>query len=235
MTSQTRQPVLLGHNIGIKFDQHWLYQGVNFQLGQQRMLAVIGDNGVGKTTLLRAILGQQQLTTGELVWTNPATVVRYVPQERPNVADFPLYIADFVELSYDQGWRPWLSRAEKQQLTHILKDTHLTSLARRRIDRASGGERQRAYLAQALLVNPSVLILDEATANLDNVAKYELMDVVRHYRDHHHLSIIMISHDLDIVKEYADDYLLLSAQDSEFGSVAELDTSRLKVGNQDHA
>lgn len=235
MSEQTKQAVLLGRNIGIKFDQHWLYQGVNFRLDQQRMLAVIGDNGVGKTTLLRAILGQQKLTTGQLIWSNPQTVVRYVPQERPNVADFPLYIADFVELSYDHGWRPWLSKVEKGQLNHILQDTHLTKLARRRIDRASGGERQRAYLAQALLVNPSVLILDEATANLDNVAKYELMDVVRHYRDHHHLSIIMISHDLDIVKEYADDYLLLAPQDSEFGPVASLDTSRLKVGNQDHA
>ncbi|MBS0948877.1 ATP-binding cassette domain-containing protein [Weissella minor] len=227
--------VLTGTDVGIKFGQRWLYRHVNFELRNQRVLAVIGDNGVGKTTLIRAILEQQKLTEGQLNWTNQKPVVRYVPQERPDAQDFPLRISEFVCLSFDQGWQPWQTKAEKAQIAHILEDTNLVKLANRRIDRASGGERQRAYLAQALLVNPGVLILDEATANLDNVAKYELMDVVRHYRDHHQLSIIMISHDLEIIQEYADDYLLLKPDGSEFGKVKDLDVTQLEVGNQDHA
>ncbi|MBM7616864.1 zinc/manganese transport system ATP-binding protein [Weissella uvarum] len=227
--------VLTGENIGIKFGERWLYQHVNFELRDQRVLAVIGDNGVGKTTLIRSILGQQKLTTGQLTWTQPKPTVRYVPQERPDAQDFPLRIAEFVGLSFDQGMRPWRTQKENTQLQHILNDTNLAQMANRRIDRASGGERQRAYLAQALLVNPGVLILDEATANLDNIAKYELMDVVRHYRDHHQLSIIMISHDLEIIQEYADDYLLLKPQGSEFGLVKDLDITQLEAGNQDHA
>lgn len=226
--------VVKGAGVGIAFGDRWLYREVDFELRKKRVLAVIGDNGAGKTTLIRALLGQQSLTAGNLMWEDDDNVIRYVPQERPDAQNFPLQIADFVALSNDQGWRPWMTTAEKAHLAHILADTNLTKLAKQRIDLASGGERQRAYLAQALLSDPSVLILDEATANLDNVAKYELMNVVRHYRDHHDLSIVMISHDLDIIKEYADDYLLLRSDRSEFGSVADLDVHQLEMGASHH-
>ncbi|MCW0953416.1 ATP-binding cassette domain-containing protein [Weissella ceti] len=226
--------VVKGAGVGIAFGDRWLYREVDFELRKKRVLAVVGDNGTGKTTLIRALLGQQQITAGELIWETSDNVVRYVPQERPDAQNFPLQIADFVALSNDQGWRPWMTQAEKAHLAHILEDTNLTKLAKQRIDLASGGERQRAYLAQALLADPDVLILDEATANLDNVAKFELMDVVRHYRDHHDLSIVMISHDLDIIQKYADDYLLLRPDSSEFGSVAELDIHKLEMGKNNH-
>jgi zinc/manganese transport system ATP-binding protein len=224
--------LLTGRDIGIKVDERWLYREVDFHLAQKRMLAIVGDNGVGKTTLLQAILGQRKLTEGELQWhteNGKQPTIRYVPQYRPDMQAFPLYIKDFVALSFDRGLRPWLSAQEKHQLQHILEDTNLLALAERRIDTASGGERQRAYLAQALAQNPQILILDEATANLDNSAKYELMDVVKHYRDHHDLTIIMVSHDLDIVSDYGDDYLLLTPHGNEFGDCKDADLARLKV------
>jgi len=226
--------VVKGNDVGISFGDRWLYRNVDFELKKKSMLAIVGDNGAGKTTLVRALLGQQPLSEGELTWESGQNVVRYVPQERPDAQNFPLHIADFVALSYDHGWHPWMSAQEKKHLVHILADTNLTELAKQRIDLASGGERQRAYLAQALLANPDVLILDEATANLDNAAKFELMDVVRYYRDHHDLSVIMISHDLDIIKEYADDYLLLRPEGSVFGPASELDVSQLEMGQRDH-
>lgn len=226
--------VVKGEGIGIAFGDRWLYQNVDFELQNKRVLAIVGDNGTGKTTLIRALLGQQALTEGTLTWEEPNSVIRYVPQERPDAQNFPLQISDFVALSNDRGWRPWMTKNEKKHLAHILEDTNLTALGQQRIDLASGGERQRAYLAQALLANPDVLVLDEATANLDNVAKFELMDVVRHYRDHHDLSIVMISHDLEIIQQYADDYLLLGPNGGEFGPVSDLDVHKLEVGRQTH-
>lgn len=227
--------LLTGKNIGIYIDEEdrWLYRGVNFTFNEQRMLALVGENGVGKTTLLKTILGQRKTTEGELVWHTPngqQPEIRYVPQYRPDMQAFPLYIKDFVALSFDTGMRPWLTADEKKKLAHILDDTNLTEMANRRIDTASGGERQRAYLAQALARNPQVLILDEATANLDNAAKYELMNVVKHYRDHHSLSVIMVSHDFDIVREYADDYLYLTPDRYEFGDCTEMQLDQMKAG-----
>ncbi|WP_246163903.1 hypothetical protein [Weissella coleopterorum] len=77
--------------------------------------------------------------------------------------------------------------------------------------------------------NPDILILDEATANLDQSAKFELMDVVKHYRDHHNLSVIMVSHDLEIIRAYADDYLRLKPNGSDFGACQNL---KLHEGEQ---
>ena len=91
--------VLEGKDIGIKFGKRWLYRHVNFELKSQHVLAVIGDNGVGKTTLIRAILEQQKLTEGALTWPDKKPVIRYVPQERPDAQDFPLRISEFVSLS----------------------------------------------------------------------------------------------------------------------------------------
>lgn len=229
--------LLTGSNIGMQFGDRWLYKNVDFKLENGHVLALIGDNGVGKTTLLRALLGQLPLSAGQFDWqtSEVARAISYVPQYRPDMQAFPLRISDFVALSFDHGMRPWLTATEKEKLSHVLADTHLTNLAKSRIDTASGGERQRAYLAQALVQNPNVLILDEATANLDNVAKFELMDVIRDYQTHHDITVIMVSHDLEIIQRYADDYLLLTPQGSEFGEIAKLDISKLKVGNQDHA
>ncbi|MCM0582494.1 ATP-binding cassette domain-containing protein [Weissella diestrammenae] len=224
--------LLEGHQIGINFDGRWLYQDVNFTLTAHHILALIGENGVGKTTLLRAILGEQAVSAGELTWHSSQAVVAYVPQYRADMQAFPLTIKEYVSLSMDHGIRPWFTSAEKEWLTHIIADTKLTAIANRRIDQASGGERQRAFLAQALVRRPQILILDEATANLDQHAKFELMDVVDHYRQHHELSVIMVSHDTDIVQRYADDYLFLTAGTSEFGTSPDAAISRMKQGQE---
>lgn len=225
--------ILDGKNIGIKFDNRWLYQKVDFQLNQAHNLALIGDNGVGKTTLIRAMLGKIPLTTGEFKWYDAEQhKIAYVPQYRPDMQAFPLRIKDFVALTFDQGLRPWLSKEEKSRLQHILEITNLTNIAEQRIDRASGGERQRAYLAQALVQNPNILILDEATANLDNVAKYGLMDVVAAYQKRYQLTTIMVGHDIDIMQRYADEYLLLTKQGSEYGDITQLDIAKLREGGE---
>lgn len=225
--------ILDGKDIGIKFDDRWLYQKVNFRLEQGHNLALIGDNGVGKTTMIRAMLGKVPLTTGEFIWHDDSNrKIAYVPQYRPDMQAFPLRVSDFVALTFDQGLRPWLSKLEKQRLTAILAITNLTEIADQRIDNASGGERQRAYLAQALVQNPDILILDEVTANLDNVAKYALMDVVKNYQHQYQLTVIMVSHDIDIMKKYADEYLLLTKHGSEYEKIDHLDVAKLKEGGQ---
>ena len=87
-------------------------------------------------------------------------------------------------------------------------------------------------MAQALVQNPNILILDEATANLDNVAKYGLMDVVAAYQKRYQLTTIMVSHDIDIMQRYADEYLLLTKQGSEYGDITQLDIAKLREGGE---
>ena len=207
--------ILVGQQIGMRFGSRWLYQNVDFSLKKGEILAITGENGIGKTTLLRAILGQMDLSAGALAWPNGPQKMAYVPQFRPEVAQFGLTIRDFVALSFYRGWSPFLTRAEKAALQAVLAQTHLQEIADRGMDTASGGERQRAYLAQALLQQPDVLILDEATANLDPQAKIALMDAVVSTG----LSVLMVSHDEGLVAKYAHGVLHLRGEGSEFSHV----------------
>lgn len=202
--------IVSGENVAIKMAQRLLYSDVSFALHAGEMLAVTGENGVGKTTLVRAIMGQIKPARGKIVWQEPNAVVSYVPQYRGEADAFGLRIIDFVRLNFDHGLTPWLTAAEKALLTDVLRQTNLTAIAQRRMNTASGGERQRAYLAQALVRKPQLLILDEATANLDVEAKYTLMDTVRMWQQQQELGVLLISHDEQIVTEYAQKTLLLT-------------------------
>jgi zinc/manganese transport system ATP-binding protein len=221
--------ILEGKNIGLKVPQRWLYHDVNFTLSAGEALAVVGDNGVGKTTLIQALLGQRQLDEGTVVWPNGPAVVAYVPQYRADIQQFSLTIRDFISLSFNQGLWPFLTPAEKQAREEVLQLTHLQSIADRSIDTASGGERQRAYLAQALLQQPDILILDEATANLDNVAKHQLMQVLTTYRQTHELAVMMVSHDLPLIQTYSENVLHIRPDGSVSAPVAEMDWARLEA------
>src|SRR5699024_2702146 len=142
---------------------------------------VVGENGVGKTTLVRALFHQLKPRHGQIEFA-AGTRLGYVPQFRNLARDYPLAVRDFVALNLPLKLTPWLSKKERQQVTSILRQTNVLPLADRPLGVASGGEKQRAYLAQALLAHPQLLILDESTASLDNEVKYELLDLVTKFQ-----------------------------------------------------
>lgn len=225
-------PLLELQNISMTFDKRTLYKGVNWQLHAGKTHALLGENGVGKTTLVRIILGRLRPSGGQVLWPQGQPRYAYVPQGRTSATQFGLSIRAFVALSFDSGWRPWLTAAEKQALDEVLAACVLSSIADNRIAAASGGERQRAYLAQALLRQPQLLILDEATASMDPVSKEQMMQVIQTYQRQHQASVLMISHDIPLVREYADDYLLLTADG---GTAAPITTlTNATIGGGDH-
>lgn len=219
-------------NIGMTFDQRSLYQNVNWQLVAGKTSALLGENGVGKTTLVRIILNRLRPTSGQVIWPQGQPRYAYVPQGRSSANQFGLSIRAFVALAFDSGWRPWLSAREKQALAAVLDACALTEIANSRINAASGGERQRAYLAQALLREPELLILDEATANMDPVSKEQMMQVIQNYQRAHQASVLMISHDIPLVRKYADDYLLLTADGGSAAAISQL--TNATNGGGDH-
>lgn len=223
-------------NLMINLKNRILFQNVNFSVNSGEIVAIVGDNGVGKTTLIQALMGRRKSEMGTVKWNlDLQKQIRYIPQYREDIEDFPLDIKSFVELSFDSGILPWLSKSEKKTLDEVLRATDLNKIADSRIDKASGGEKQRAYLAQALISNPKCLILDEATANLDNISKYKLMDLIKKFSEANNLGVIMVSHDLKIVKKYADKYLYIHNQTSEFGKIDNLNIEDLEIGENDHA
>lgn len=192
-------------DLSMKFDDQEIFKKLNFSLETGSMTALLGPNGAGKTTLVRTLMGMLSPSHGYFELADNVKV-GYVPQFRNIDLEYPLSIKSFIELNTPF----WKSQKVKDQVNHILQETHLKGLADIRMGEASGGQKQRAYLAQALLDQPNFIILDEATASLDPKAKEELMSLIAHLNHEHKMTVLFVTHDIPLAKRYMKDYLYLS-------------------------
>lgn len=202
-----------------------IIKGLNLELHHGEFLVVVGENGVGKTTLVRALLDQLTPKAGKIEEPNNLRI-GYVPQFRNLDTEYPLSIRDFVALNLPTRRLPWLSKHEKSMVDQVLKRTNLTSIQNRLLGNASGGEKQRAYLAQALLRSPQLLVLDESTASLDNEMKYELLNLVDSERQHG-LTVLFVTHDLELAQHYGSNYLFLYHGGYQKGPIDQLPIDQL--------
>jgi len=199
-------------------------QDLNFSLAQGSFTVILGENGVGKTTLVRALLGQLRPQAGSIEFLNDQEPVKlgYVPQFRNVDEEYPLSIREFVALNLYHGWTPWLKKEEQKRVDWAIEQTNLEKIATRQLGQASGGEKQRAYLAQALIEHPNLLILDESTASLDVSMKYELLELVARLQKQQPLSVLFVTHDLPLAKQFADHFLLMEHNKYVTGPIDEL-------------
>lgn len=152
-------------NLTLAYGDKNIVDDLSFSLAPGDFLVVIGDNGVGKTTLVRSLLGQLKPKKGVIEMPDKLKI-GYVPQFRNLDEEYPLSIKDFVALNTGKSLRPWLNQKERQRLHHILELTDLTRIQDRLLGQTSGGEKQRAYLAQALLGNPRLLRMSQQPVSI---------------------------------------------------------------------
>lgn len=207
-------------DLNVAYGNHQVISDLSFTVNEGDFMVVIGENGVGKTTLVRALLGLIKPHSGEI--DVPASnLIGYVPQFRNIDEEYPLSIRDFVSLNVKKTGFPWLSKKERAKVDRMIRMTDLTAIADRPLGLASGGEKQRAYLAQALLCSPKLLILDESTASLDNEMKYELLDLVTRFQQEN-LSVMFITHDWDLARHFGTRYLQMMPNGYSEGPINEL-------------
>lgn len=222
------KPILSVEHMQFGWNDRQLFNDLNFALTPGSMTSVIGPNGVGKTTLIRLLMGQLKPDAGKINWRrDPEVAVGYVPQFRNLDDEYPLSIRAFVQLSQLNSLLPWHRAAEGKRLDEVLAQTHLTHLEQQRLGMASGGEKQKAYLAQALIARPNFLILDEATASLDVATKVELMDLVAEINQQVGLTVLFVTHDLQLAKDYTQQYLLLDRNGASLQPIANMDPERM--------
>lgn len=202
---------------------------LNYTLNRGDFLSIVGENGVGKTTLMKTILRQLKPESGSISYypDDHAVHIGYVPQFRNIDGEYPLSIRDFVALNLTGFKLPWLSRSERQKVTEMLERTGLKHLANRPMGQASGGEKQKAYLAQALIEEPDLLILDESTASLDPISKNDLLDLVLEINQKFGLTVIFVTHDIALAKKYTQKFLMLTPGKFIQGDSADLSTEEI--------
>ncbi|HHY39043.1 MAG TPA: metal ABC transporter ATP-binding protein [Clostridia bacterium] len=206
---------------------HFYYQGkvvlddVTIRVDPGRFLGIIGPNGAGKTTLLKTVLGILPVDTGtvRIFGQDPRGArmnrqIGYVPQRLNFERDFPVSVMDVVLMGVKVKRFPWLQGPTVQGLRirraeELIKRVGLSGLEKRPIASISGGQQQRAFLAQALCIGPRVLILDEPTTGLDFKGQREFYALVKNLQGETGLTVVAASHDLEALAYNADELVVL--------------------------
>ena len=204
-------------DLSIQIAKQELHSGLNFSLGIGERLAIVGPNGVGKSTLLKTILGLLPYTAGSMCIAGQelrdldeqkrASLLAYVPQY--SHIQFPVPVRDVV------GWARYahngfgrLRASDHDVIDRCLADFGLTALAERSIQCLSGGEQRRVLLARAAASQAPLILCDEPTAHLDMQHMLKLEDAFDQFTNAGR-SVLMVLHDLRDVARYADRVLLM--------------------------
>jgi zinc transport system ATP-binding protein len=184
-------------------------EGIDLTIEERSFVSIIGPNGGGKTTLLKLMLGLLRPSAGivRVFGRRPQEVRRqigYMPQTTLFDPHFPISTLDVVLMGrLGTGIRDlWRSRQDRQVAEAALDEVGLLPERRRPFSKLSGGQRQRALIARALACQPRILMLDEPTANLDQLVGNLLYDLLRRLRER--LTIVAVSHDLGFVSHFVD-------------------------------
>jgi len=177
-------------------------EDINLTVADGEYLGIIGPNGGGKSTLLKAILGLVPLTTGSvsIYGKNPKkskSLVGYVPQFAMLDKKFPITVLEVVLTGRMQpGLTPFMSfsRDDRRIAYQLLERVGVAPLAGRQIAELSGGEFQKMLIARALAVNPRLMLLDEPTASVDPSSRQQIYDLLAELNQE--MSIILVTHDL---------------------------------------
>ncbi|MCW2527675.1 MAG: metal transporter ATP-binding protein [Pseudonocardiales bacterium] len=214
-TSAIDQPAIDLMGAGIRLGRRWIWRGVDLQIPVGSFTAVLGPNGAGKTTLMRAALGLLELSEGSIhvLGQTPheaAAHVGYLPQRRTFDASVPVRAVDVVRLGLDGArWGVPMRFGERARQTRARVDSVLelvgaSRYARSPIGRLSGGEQQRVLIAQALVREPRLLLLDEPLDSLDLPNQAAVAGLLRDICEVRGVTVVMVAHDVNPILPYLD-------------------------------
>ena len=193
----------------VSFGGNVVLQGVDFEVAQGEIAAIIGPNGSGKTTLLKSILGLLPHESGEIrIFGKHLHAMRdligYVPQRFDFDRDFPLTVGEFMELARHPH-SPHARIAEK------IREVGLPRTAiSAKIGSLSGGQLQRVLIAQAILNNPRILFLDEPSSGIDIAGEATFYEIIEHLNKEHEVTVILVSHDIAMVAGMVDNVICVN-------------------------
>ena len=200
--------VLEVQNLNIEFGATRVLNDINFEVEAGAVLAIIGPNGAGKTVLLKSLIGLIPYM-GKVQWA-PDVRIGYVPQRMDIETDVPLTVREFFTL---RG--PGLTRSRiRETLGFVQLDERILDAG---LGEISIGQRQRVLVAWSVIGSPNVLLFDEPTADIDIAGQESIYKMLYHLQKNLGLTIILVSHDLNIVYRHATSVLCLNRSKLCFG------------------
>ena len=205
--------IIMVRGLGFDYGDGWVFHKLNLDIAEGDFVAVIGANGAGKSTLLKMLAHAMPPTVGEIYYYGkPLEQCRewqksgYVAQNPMKMQrEFPISVEEVVALGLLQPGKLWhcYGHSEKRAVEKALLDFQLTSLRQRKIGELSGGQQQRVFLARAMVHSPKILLLDEPATGIDTSSKVALYAMLKQINREQNVTIIMISHDLELAADAA--------------------------------
>lgn len=194
MTQITCRDLTIGYGSRI------ILKHLNFTVNEGDYLCIIGENGSGKSSLMRTILNLQNPINGQILYDHQIQQngIGYLPQQTSRQKDFPASVREIVLSECDRrsGFHPFYHASDKKKAVTAMQQLKITHLAHRCYRELSGGQQQRVLLARALCATKKILFLDEPVSGLDPEVTADFYALIRHLNRREGITILMISHDL---------------------------------------
>jgi len=185
---------------------HDVVHDVSFSITEGSITMLIGPNGSGKTTLLKGMVGLLTPTYGTVnIYSGKPKdkrgIIGYVPQRITFDQTFPITVTEFLKSSH---------RGSDIEITEVLDHLGVVNLAQSLIGTLSGGQLQRVLIARSLLGKPKILFLDEPVSGIDIGGEENFYELMKDIRTRHQVTIVMVSHEVHLVSQVADQVICVN-------------------------
>ena len=202
-------------NVSKKFDRLSVLHDINLNINEKDLMAIIGPNGGGKSTLLKIIMGILTPDTGEVkVFGRDPKKARklmgYLPQHVAFDPNFPINVFDTVLSGRYHGLFKGYTKSDEEAVEKALKDVEIYKLRDRQISEISGGQMQRVFIARSIVKEPKLLLMDEPMASIDPEMQNSFYKLLSRLNDK--MTIILISHDVGAVSAHVDKIACLNRE-----------------------
>ena len=190
--------ILKVNQLSLGYENQVVINNISFEVNNKDFILVIGSNGVGKSTLIKGILGIIKPISGEITRDLNSKNIGYMPQETKVDKNFPASVMEIVlsGLINKMGRRPFYNKENKDKAREALRILKIENLEKKIFSELSGGQRQKVLLSRSLCATTNLLILDEPSNNLDQESKVDFYCTLKHLNEGHGITIIMITHDI---------------------------------------
>jgi zinc transport system ATP-binding protein len=202
-------PLITISQVNFTYDAEPVLADINLQVKRGEFLGIIGPNGSGKSTLLKIILGLLKPNSGtvELFGTDIKSFqdwskIGYVPQKAGSTyAHFPITVEEVVSLGLTNNDRliDFIQSEDRQRITETLAAVQMENHRKKLLNELSGGQQQRVFIAQALISQPELLVLDEPTVGVDSDSQARFYELLQDLNRKLNLTLILVSHDIEVV------------------------------------
>ena len=198
-------------SVSFAYDSKEIVRKINCSLGKGEYMCVVGENGSGKTTFVKGILGLKKASEGKIIMENGLSrnKVGYLSQHSAIQKDFPATVHEVVLSGRlnSLGLKPFFSKRDKEIAAENMRILGVDHMKRKSFSELSGGQKQRVLLARALCATKELIVLDEPEAGLDPIVTKELYKIINSINKDMGIGVIIVSHDVKEAAFYANKIL----------------------------